>query len=142
MRHVATSLIDTDAIHFLRIRLCRDRCVLGEHIAPFTFEIIERCDVLFPRFRVGRIEILILIIVVVFIGQTGKTMSEFMHDDRLESRMMRCGQCVSIVDATTTIGIRVGQNDDMFVGDTSQQVMYLEEPLSRKITVRIESREI
>ena len=90
-RHVATTFIYADAAHVhLRESFGRggNFRTAGEHILPFAAEIGQCGDVLFPRLHISRIEIAVLVVIKVLIGQSPEGMSEFVHRDRKEQAVV------------------------------------------------------
>ena len=84
-RLVSGSLINTDVgVEVSTGRLGRDGSSCREQVFPFCIEVFQCRDVLFPRLRISRIHRFEFIIVEIFIGQSGKTVAEFMYYDRTE----------------------------------------------------------
>ena len=69
-----------------------------------------------------------MIVVKVFIGEAGETVAEFMDDDGFELGMMRGGQRVGVVDTSAAVGVGVGEDDDVLVGEVGEYFMQLLEP--------------
>ena len=69
-------------------------------------------------------------------------MSELVHYDRLEVGVVGSGQRVGVVDASTAIGIGIGQDDDVFVRNACQPVVDAFYAAGGEVTVRIEGAEV
>ena len=65
-----------------------------------------------------------------------------MHHYRLELWMMGGSQRVGVVDASTSVGVGVGKNDDVFVRNTCQPVVDAFYPTGGEVSVRIERAEM
>ena len=62
-------------------------------------------------------------VVRIFVGQSTKPVSELMHYNRFEHRMVGGGQRIGIIDASSSVCVRVGQYDDVLVRDAGQPVV-------------------
>ena len=92
--HAAVVCRAVDALRLVAGSFEQLRLTGIEHILPLRFEISQSCDVLLPWFDAWIVKLDILVIVEIFIGQTGEAVSEFVHNYRSESWMMSCGQSV------------------------------------------------
>lgn len=135
-RLIACTLIDADSFGVKRRNFLLGSllfpssllCVLfRQHIFPLGTEILHRSDVVLPRLNVGIIILHVLVVVVIFIGQTSKAVAKLMHHDRAEGCMACRCQGVTVIDAATAIVVRIGQYNNVLVGDTCQQIVQLSE---------------
>ena len=79
-RHISASFVNTNFVHFLGIGRCGNFSAFsGQKVLPFVSEMAQCGDVLFPRFGVGTIIVFVLVVVVILVCQSCKTMSELMH---------------------------------------------------------------
>ena len=121
----------------------RYRYVWREHIFPFGGEVHPCCDILFPRFHIQRISVGHRIILVkILVRESTETVSELMDDHRFEHGMMRSGQRVGIVDSSSAVYIRVGEDNNMLIGDSRQRIVDRFHPAGSQITFGIERVEM
>ena len=69
-------------------------------------------------------------------------MTELMSNDREEILVAGRGQCIAVVDTTSTVFIGIRQYNYMFVRNTGDSIVNILDMERRQITVRIESAEI
>ena len=69
-------------------------------------------------------------------------MAELMNHHRLEHRVMSGSQGIGVVDTATAIGVRVRQDDDVFVWNARQPIVDALDPTGGEVTVRIECAEM
>ena len=65
-----------------------------------------------------------------------------MDDHRFEHGMMRSGQRVGIVDSSSAVYIRVGEDNNMLIGDSRQRIVDRFHPAGSQITFGIERVEM
>ena len=106
----------------------RENGTRREHVLPFRREVGEGGNVGLPGLGVGVVHLDVLIVVEVFVGEAGKAVAEFVDDDGFELGMMGGGQRVGVVDASAAVGVGVGEDDDMLVGEAGEHVMQLLDP--------------
>ena len=69
-------------------------------------------------------------------------MAELVNHHRLEHRVMSGSQGIGVVDTATAIGVRVRQDDDVFVWNARQPIVDALDPTGGEVTVRIECAEM
>ena len=65
-----------------------------------------------------------------------------MHYDRTHERVARCGERVGVVDASSAVFGRVGEDDDMFVGYAAESVVNCRKSRCGQVAVGIECGEM
>ena len=77
---VASTFVDTYfGVSVLSISYRRYFGALGEHVLPFAPEVGKRGQILFPWLYAGWVHGHVLVVVEVFVRQSGKGMPELMH---------------------------------------------------------------
>ena len=94
---------------------------------PFAVEINHSGDVLFPWLCIRIVIIHILVVIIVFICESGKTMSEFVDYHRFELWVVGCRQSVTTVDASAAISVCVCEDYDVLIWKSRQAVIHLSE---------------
>ena len=111
-------------------------------ILPLALEVRFGGDVLLPRLDVRVVILNILVIVGIFIGQSAEAVAELVDDHRAEKFVVGGRECVGIVDASAAVSVSVGEDYDVFVRDSGEDVVHLEQVQGREVAVGIERVEV
>ena len=87
---------------------------------------------------VGRIHV----VVVVLVGESRETVPELMHHYRPERIVKRGRERVEVVDSSASVGLRVGEYDYMFVGDSAEPVCDVADLARGEVSVHVEGAEV
>ena len=120
----------------------RNRNSDREHIVPLGLKIVKSRDILFPWLTIRIIVLHELVVVVIFIGQTGETMSEFVNDDGFESLVMRCGESVGVEYASPTVSVCICEIYDMLIRAAGEVVMEILKTQGCEVSLHVESVEM
>ena len=108
---------------------------------PLGREVGKSCDIRLPRLDSRIVLLRILVIVVILVAQTRKTVPELVHYHRTEIRIVGGGESVGIVDPAPTIGFGICKYDDMLVRQSRKQVVQFEKVQSSKVALSVEGVE-
>ena len=138
---VASAFVDTH----LRVDACGvghgrrgDGRAFGEHVGPFRGKVLQRREVRLPRLGVGGIHRGVLVVVEIFVGQPAEAVPELVDDDGGKLRVVGRRERVEVVDAPAAIGLRVGQHDDVLIGQSGEQVVEAADVAGREVAVGVE----
>lgn len=96
------------------------------HVGPLRIEVDKRCDVRLPRLVAERVHLVVVVAteVEVLVAQATKRVAKLVNNNGAEGGVV-CGcESVGVVDAATTVCIRIGQDNKVLAWDVGREIVH------------------